>query len=34
MIDAAGTTLGDIAATNAGRATSFADGIKKIQTLL
>jgi len=34
MIDAAGTTLGDIAATNAGRATSFADGLKKIQALL
>jgi hypothetical protein len=34
MIDAAGTTLGDIAATNAERATSFADGLKKIQALL
>jgi superfamily II DNA or RNA helicase len=34
MISAAGTTLGDIAATNAGRATSFADGLRKIQALL
>jgi HJR/Mrr/RecB family endonuclease len=34
MIDAAGTTLGDIAAANAARAVSFADGLKKIQALL
>ncbi len=34
MVDAAGTTLGDIAAINAERASSFADGLKKIQALL
>jgi hypothetical protein len=34
MIDTAGTTLGDIAATNTERATSFADGMRKIQALL